>query len=116
MSDHAQHAEHEEHHEDHEHEHRLMPHFLNLLALFALTLVTYFAALIHMGEPWADIVAVAIAMTKAALVILIFMHVKEASGLVKVAAFSGFFWVILFFFYLWADVVSRDSWTTFAPF
>ena len=106
-----------EHHEDHhEHEHRLMPHFLNLLALFALTILTYAVSLVHLGEPWADIVALAIAFLKASLVILIFMHVKEATGLVKVAAFSGFFWVILFFFYLWADVTTRDTWTTFTPF
>ncbi|MDA8015945.1 MAG: cytochrome C oxidase subunit IV family protein [Thermoanaerobaculia bacterium] len=105
-----------DHHGDHEHEHRLMPHVLNLLALFVLTALTYGVALIHLGEPWADLVALAIAMLKASLVILIFMHVKESSGLVKVAAFSGFFWVFLFFFYLWADVVSRDTWTTFSPF
>lgn len=103
------------HHEDHEHEHRLLPHFFNLLALFALTLLTYGVSLVHLGEPWADIVALSIAMVKAALVIFIFMHVKEGTGLVKVAAFSGFFWIILFFFYLWADVTTRFGWTTFAP-
>ena len=114
MSEQAHTAElHEGHHED---EHRLLPHFLNLLALFALTLLTYGVSLVHLGEPWADLVALAIALVKASLVILIFMHVKEASGLVKVAAFSGFFWIFLFFFYLWADVVSRDTWTTFTPF
>jgi len=111
MSEHAHTAD-----DDHHHEHRLMPQFLNLLALFALTLITYFAAIVHLGEPWADIVALGIAMTKAALVILIFMHVKEASGLIKITAFTGFFWIFLFFFYLWADLISRPEWTTYSPF
>lgn len=116
MSEHAHSTPADTHGEHHEHEHRLMPHFLNLLALFVLTLVTYFAAIVHLGEPWADLVALAIAMTKAALVIMIFMHVKGSTGLIKVAAFSGFFWTILFFFYLWADLVSRDTWTSFTAF
>ncbi|MEM1201599.1 MAG: cytochrome C oxidase subunit IV family protein [Acidobacteriota bacterium] len=95
-----------------EHEHRLMPHVWNLLALFVLTLLTYGVALVHLG-PLADLVALAIAFVKASLVILVFMHVKEASRLVKVTAFGGFFWVFLFFAYLIGDVMTRDNVTVY---
>jgi cytochrome c oxidase subunit 4 len=101
-------AEDGHHDDDHHHEHSIKPHIINLFVLFGLTALTYFTAIMHLG-PLADIVALAIALTKASLVILIFMHVKEASSLIKVTAFSGFFWVFLFFAYLVIDVESRPD-------
>lgn len=101
-----------EHHGDHAHEHRLLPQFFVLLALFGLTVLTYGVSLIHLGA-LADLVALAIAVTKAALVVLFFMHVKESTKLVKVVAISGFFWVLLFFAYLVADVWTRPGTTNF---
>ena len=98
--------------DNHEHNHSLLPHVWNLLALFALTLLTYGVALVHLG-PLADLVALAIAFVKVSLVILVFMHVKEASRLVKVCAFGGFFWVFLFFAYLIGDVLTRDNVTVY---
>ncbi len=99
-------------HGDHAHEHRLMPQFFVLLALFGLTVLTYGVSLIHLG-PLADLVALAIAVAKASLVVLFFMHVKESTKLVKVIAISGFFWVLLFFAYLVADIWTRPGATTF---
>ena len=105
-------AEQEHHHDDHEHDHPLMPHVWNLLALFALTGVTYGVALVHLG-PLADLVALAIAGLKATLVIMIFMHVKGSSRLIKVTAVSGFFWIFLFFAYLVGDVLTRPGDTVY---
>ena len=95
-------------HDDHHHEHSIKPHIINLFALFGLTILTYLTARMQLGH-LADVVALAIAMTKASLVILIFMHVKEASRLIKVTAFAGFFWIFLFFAYLVIDVESRPG-------
>ena len=102
---------HDEHH-DHAHDHRLMPQIWVLLALFALTVITYAVSLIHLG-PLADLVALAIAVVKASLVVLFFMHVKESTRLVKVIAISGFFWVLLFFAYLVADLWTRQGTTVY---
>lgn len=116
MSQHA--SQHDPHHQEHDHahseahEHRLMPQFLVLVALFVLTGLTYGVSLIHLGD-LADLVALIIAVAKASLVVLFFMHVKESTKLVKVVAISGFFWVLLFFAYLVADVWTRQGTTTF---
>ena len=103
-----------DHHDDEHHEHSLKPHFLNLMALFTLTTLTWFsAAFLKFGEPWDNLIALGIAMTKTTLVIMIFMHVREASKLIKVCAVSGFFWIFIFFAYLVGDVVTRPGATVF---
>lgn len=118
--DHAHHAAHAHAHDghhghaqhDHAHDHRLMPQFYVLLALFGLTVLTYVASLFHLG-PFADLVALIIAVAKASLVVLFFMHVKESTSLIKLCAVSGFFWTLLFFVYLLGDVHTRDGQTLF---
>ena len=105
----AQHHEHHEHqHHDHAHEHRLMPQFFVLLALFGLTVLTYLVSLIHLGD-LADLVALIIAVAKASLVVLFFMHVKESSGMTRVYVAAGFFWLAILLLLTIADYVSR-SW------
>lgn len=98
--------------DDHHHEHSLVPHVINLFVLFGLTALTYFTAIMKLGH-LADVVALAIALTKVTLVMLIFMHVREGSKLIKLTAFAGFFWVFLFFAYLVVDVKSRPGETWF---
>ncbi|NJL26843.1 MAG: oxidase [Thermoanaerobaculia bacterium] len=90
-----------------DHKHSLMPYVWVLIVLFILTAVTVGAAVINFGHPWSDLVALAIAMTKATLVVLFFMHVKGASRLVKLAAASGFFWLLIFFAFLLSDTMTR---------
>lgn len=105
-----------DHHDSHDHghhDHRLMPQFFVLLALFGLTVLTYVVSLFHLGE-FADLVALAIAVSKASLVVLFFMHVKESTSLIKLCAVSGFFWTLLFFVYLIGDIKTRDGQTWFA--
>lgn len=110
----SEHNHHDEHHEDEHHDHPITPHIFTLAALMGLTVITWAtASYLKAGEPWDTLIALAIALTKASLVIMIFMHVREASRLVKLVAFSGFFWVFLFFAYLVADVQTRQDATVY---
>jgi len=59
-------------------------------------------------EGWNVPVALAIAITKAALIVLFFMHVRYAPPLVKLFACSGFLWVAIMFAFMAADVLTRD--------
>ncbi len=92
-----------------EHHHNLKPYAFVLGALLILTWVTYGAALVHMGHPWSDLVALAIAMTKASLVVLFFMHVKGSTSLIKISAVGGFFWLLIFGAFILADVLTRPG-------
>ncbi len=89
------------------HDHSLKPYFLVLLVLFVLTLLTVGAAYVDFGHPWSDLVALGIALAKASLVVAFFMHVKEATSLVKIAAASGFFWMVIFFLLILTDYQTR---------
>jgi cytochrome c oxidase subunit 4 len=68
-------------------------------ALFVLTITTYYAATIDMETalgthfPLNSLVALAIAVTKAVLVILFFMHVKYSGRLTRMVVVAGFFWL-----------------------
>ena len=63
------------------------------------TITTYFAAQFDMEKefqtnfPLNSLVALTIAVTKAVLVILFFMHVKYSTRLTKVVVVAGFFWL-----------------------
>ena len=52
-------------------------------------------------------VGFAIAGAKAAFVLLIFMQLRRASGLVRLAAACGLFWAAILFTLTLADVLSR---------
>ena len=79
-----------EHHENHV----VSP--LLYLAIFAalmvLTVVTVAASRFDFG-PWNTVVAMAIAVLKATLVVLFFMHVKWSSRLVRVMVAAAFVWL-----------------------
>ncbi len=90
-------------------DHSLKPYVLVLGALLILTWVTYFAALYDFGHPWSDVVALAIAVTKATLVVAFFMHVKGSTSMIKMSAIGGFFWLVIFFAFVLADVLTRPG-------
>ncbi|MCP3962771.1 MAG: caa(3)-type oxidase subunit IV [bacterium] len=89
--------------------HSLKPYVFVLVGLLILTWVTYGAALWDFGHPWSDLVALLIAMTKASLVVVFFMHVKGATPLIKMAAVGGFFWLLIFGAFVLADVLTRPG-------
>jgi len=77
-------------------------------ALLVLTGLTVFAATVDLGM-WNTPVALAIAIVKALLVILFFMHVKYGSRLIWVAAAAGFFWLLQLLAGTAADYMSRGG-------
>ena len=76
------------------------------LALMVLTAVTTGVAFFDLG-PLNTPVALAIAVTKALLVVLFFMHVRHSTMLTKVVVFGGTFWLALLIGITMADYVSR---------
>ena len=82
-------AEHQEHSAEH-----IVPISVYLIifgALVILTILTVTVAYFDLGR-WNVIVALAIAVTKALLVTLYFMHVKYSKKLTRISVLSGLFW------------------------
>ena len=75
-------------------------------ALLVLTGVTVWIAQLNLG-PFNDIVALAVAVTKALLVILFFMHVKDSSRLTRLTVVAGFFWLVILIGITLTDYLSR---------
>jgi len=76
-------------------------------ALLVLTVFTVWIAQLNLG-PFNDIVALAVAVSKALLVILFFMHVKDASErLTKVVIISSIFWLLIMLGLSLADYSTR---------
>jgi len=76
------------------------------LALIVGTGLTVGAAEVDLG-PLNNIVMLLIACTKAALVILFFMHVRWSTRLTWVVAASGFFWLLIMFGLTMQDYLTR---------
>jgi cytochrome c oxidase subunit IV len=77
-------------------------------ALAVLTVLTAGVSFVHLPAPWHVIVALAIAFTKALLVVLFFMHVIHSSRLIWLVASAGLFWLGILFVLTFADYISRD--------
>lgn len=77
------------------------------LGLMVFTAVTVWVAFLDLGV-FNNIAALAIAVVKATLVVLFFMHVAHSSRLSKLVVVGGFLWLLLLFGLTLADYVSRD--------
>jgi cytochrome c oxidase subunit 4 len=75
-------------------------------ALMVFTAMTVMVAFINLGA-FNFPIALGIAITKATLVILFFMHAKYSSRLTKLVVVSGFFFLIVLFGLTMADYTSR---------
>ncbi len=75
-------------------------------ALVFLTLVTVGVSYVDLG-PLSVVVALTIAFTKALLVVLFFMHLRESSGVIWVVAGGGFFWLAILIGLTMSDVMTR---------
>lgn len=71
-----------------------------------LTAVTVAVAYYDLG-PLNTIVALSIAVTKAALVILYFMHVRYSPSLTKLVVASSFLWLAILLSITMSDYISR---------
>ncbi len=84
-------------------------YFVIFGALIVLTGVTYLAAQFNFGNDAINtIVALAIAVTKATLVILYFMHVRYSPRLTWVVVTSGFFWLAIMITLTLSDYLTRQ--------
>jgi cytochrome c oxidase subunit 4 len=82
------------------------------LTLMVLTAVTIFVAYVDLG-PLNTVVALTIAVTKALLVVLYFMHVRYSSRLTWVFVAAGFFWLAIMVALILSDYETRD-WLPYA--
>jgi cytochrome c oxidase subunit 4 len=78
--------------------------------LMVLTAVTVAVAFVNLG-PLNFPIALAIAITKATLVILFFMHLKYSSRLTKLICASAFFFLVVLFGLTLSDYLSRGWFT-----
>jgi len=76
------------------------------IALVIGTVATLLAAEIDLGA-LNNVVMLLIACTKAALVVLFFMHVRWSTRLTWVVAASGFVWLLIMFGLTMTDYFSR---------
>lgn len=93
-------------------------YFTIFALLIGLTVLTTWVASVHIEAPWNTWVALAIAVCKATLVILFFMHVKYSSNLTRIAVVAGFFWLAILLTLTLSDILTRTwippstSWQT----
>ena len=109
MSDgHATTAGHAEEAEQHAEHHIVSPmvYFAIFIALLVGTAITIGATFIDMG-PWNPVIALAIAVTKATLVVLYFMHIKYSSKLMKLTVGAGVFTFLILVGMSLSDYISR---------
>ncbi|HVS01732.1 MAG TPA: cytochrome C oxidase subunit IV family protein, partial [Thermoanaerobaculia bacterium] len=78
-----------------------------LLALLVLTAITVAVAFQHLGDPWNDVVALTIAVSKATLVVLFFMHVKYSTRMTRITVASAVLWLLFLLLITVADPMSR---------
>jgi cytochrome c oxidase subunit 4 len=91
------------------HEHHIVSPAVYLVILVALligTALTIWASYVDLGV-WNPILAIAIACTKATLVVLFFMHVKYSSKLTMLTVGCGFFMFLVLIGMTLADYISR---------
>jgi len=75
--------------------------------LVMLTIATWRIAFVDLGI-FNPVVALTIAVIKAVLVILFFMHVYYSSKLTKVTVGAGFFWLLILITLSLLDYLSRN--------
>ena len=96
-----------------EKEHIGIPGYLGVFAVLIVgTVLTYYAATVDMDHifPGANtLVALLIAFTKMACVMLFFMHVRWSPRLIWLAAVASFFWLAIMFAYTMQDYLTRGS-------
>jgi cytochrome c oxidase subunit 4 len=75
--------------------------------LLVLTGITVGVALVDLG-PVNNVAAVGIAVIKASLVLVYFMHLRFTSRLTWVFAGAGFFWLIVLITFTMSDELTRN--------
>jgi cytochrome c oxidase subunit 4 len=76
------------------------------IALLVLLAATWMIAYINLG-PFNLIAALAIAITKAIIIALFFMHIKGSSRLLHLAAVAGVMWLLILISLTLSDYFTR---------
>jgi cytochrome c oxidase subunit 4 len=84
-------------------------YILVFAALIVFTGLTTGIAFINLGQ-WNTVVALAIAVSKASLVVLFFMHLRWSSGLMRMVLLSAFVWFAILVTLTLSDEFTRQ-WT-----
>jgi cytochrome c oxidase subunit 4 len=82
--------------------------------LTILMFLTVAMAYVNLGS-LNPVVALTIAVMKALLIVLFFMNVKYSSKLTMVFVAAGFFWLLILFFLIMPDYISREWLTPAIP-
>jgi cytochrome c oxidase subunit 4 len=82
-------------------------YYIIFVSLMVLTFLTVAVARIDLGHGLNDVVALTIAVVKALLVVLYFMHVRYSSRLTWVFVAAGFFWLAILIVLTLSDYMSR---------
>lgn len=83
--------------------------FFGLMVLLILTVAVAFVD----AGPWGSAIALTIAIAKALLIMLFFMHVWYSSHLTQVFAAAALFWLGVLFVLALSDYLTRgNQWTT----
>ncbi len=86
---------------------------ITLVTLIILTLATITFAFMNLG-PLNDLVALGIALTKAGLIVMIFMGVRFSDSITRLFVIIGWLWVLMLIAGILADVLTR-GWLLFQP-
>jgi cytochrome c oxidase subunit 4 len=89
-----------------EHQESAVPYGLTYLGLLALTITTFLLSRRDFGI-WSFVIAMAIAVTKASLVVLIFMQLWHHRGSPRLALATALAWLALLMAFVLADVHTR---------
>jgi cytochrome c oxidase subunit 4 len=84
-------------------------YILVFAVLIVLTGLTTGVAFINLGK-WNTVAALAIAVCKATLVVLFFMHLRWSSNLLRIVVASSLLWLAILIGLTLSDVFTRD-WT-----
>ena len=82
-------------------------YFVIFGALMVFTFLTVWIANFNLPGPLNAIFALSIAVTKATLVVLYFMHVRYSSKLTWVFVCAGLVWLIILFAFTLSDYLTR---------
>jgi len=89
----------------------LRVYYLVFAALIVGTYITVQVSFFDLGE-WNTVVALAVAVTKAALVVLFFMHVRYSTRLTWVVVVGSVFWLGILLALTFSDYLTR-AWRTY---
>lgn len=79
-------------------------------ALMVLTAITVWAAFVGLADPWDDVVALSIAVTKATLVVLFFMHVKYSNRMTQLTVIAAIIFLVILL-----GITVTDFWARLSP-